>query len=40
LRPAIENKNDVANDTSNHHGITGYLKDPVVAKRLYDALQP
>jgi len=38
LKPAIENKNDVSNDTSNHHGISGYLKDPVVARRLYDAL--
>jgi hypothetical protein len=36
--PEIENKNNVNNDTSNRHGITGYLKDAVVAKRIYQAL--
>ncbi|WP_020108273.1 hypothetical protein [Nocardia sp. 348MFTsu5.1] len=37
--PAIENKTDVDNQTPNHHGISGYLSDPVVARRIYDALQ-
>lgn len=36
--PPIENKTDVDNRTKNQHGITGYLSDPVVAKRIYDAL--
>ncbi len=38
LDPAIQNKTDVKNDTSNQHGISGYLKDREVAKRIYDAL--
>lgn len=36
--PAIDNKGDVHNGTDNRHGITGYLDDPVIAKRIYDAL--
>lgn len=36
--PPIENKTDVDNPTANRHGISGYLSDPVVAKRIYDAL--
>ncbi len=36
--PAIENKTDVDNFTDNRHGIAGYLSDPVVAKRIHDAL--
>lgn len=36
--PAIENKTDVDNFTDNRHGIKGYLSDPVVAKKIYDAL--
>lgn len=36
--PAIENKHDVDNDTDNRHGISGYLGDPVVARRIHDAL--
>ena len=36
--PAIENKTDVDNFTQNQHGIAGYLSDPVVAKRIHDAL--
>lgn len=36
--PAIENKTDVRNDTSNHHGISGYLGDPDVARWIHDAL--
>lgn len=38
LQPAIENKTDVDNHTPNQHGIAGYLDDPVVARRIYDAL--
>jgi hypothetical protein len=38
VTPNIENKTDVDNPTENRHGISGYLSDPVVAKRIYDAL--
>lgn len=38
VSPAIENKTDVSNHTSNRHGIDGYLDDAVVARRIYDAL--
>jgi hypothetical protein len=38
ITPAIENKTDVDNPTENRHGISGYLSDAVVAKRIYDAL--
>ncbi len=38
ITPAIENKTDVDNPTENRHGISGYLTDAVVAKRIYDAL--
>lgn len=37
-KPPITNKLDVDNNTENHHGITGYLRDPVVAKTIHDAL--
>lgn len=36
--PAIENKTDVDNPTANRHGISGYLGDPEVAKRIHAAL--
>jgi len=36
--PPIENKTDVDNQTANRHGISGYLSDGVVAKRIYEAL--
>jgi hypothetical protein len=36
--PPIENKTNVDNPTANRHGISGYLSDRVVAKRIYDAL--
>jgi hypothetical protein len=36
--PAIENKQDVRNKTTNRHGIAGYLDDREVARRIYDAL--
>lgn len=36
--PAVENKTDVDNPTSNRHGISGYLGDPVVARRIHEAL--
>lgn len=32
VSPAIDNTSDIDNDTSNRHGITGYLKDPRVAR--------
>lgn len=38
VNPDIENKTDVKNQTDNQHGITGYLNDKDVAKRIYDAL--
>lgn len=38
IDPAIENKIDINNPTPNRHGITGYQPDPVVCKRIYDAL--
>ena len=36
--PAIENKRDVRNKTDNRHGITGYLDDAEVARRIHEAL--
>jgi hypothetical protein len=36
--PAIENKNNVHNRTTNRHGISGYLDDPEVARRICEAL--
>jgi hypothetical protein len=36
--PAIENKRDVRNKTTNRHGIAGYLDDAEVARRIHDAL--
>lgn len=36
--PRIDNNQDVNNPTSNHHGISGYLSDARVARRIYDAL--
>jgi hypothetical protein len=36
--PAIENKTDVDNETDNRHGISGYLGDKDVARRIFDAL--
>lgn len=38
ITPSIENKRDVENQTENRHGISGYLNDKEVAKRIYDAL--
>ena len=37
--PAIENNTSVRNETSNRHGISGYLSDKTVARRIYDALR-
>ena len=39
VNPPIENKTDVDNFTENRHSIDGYLSDPVVAKRIYEALR-
>ena len=36
--PAIENNTGVHNATDNRHGISGYLDDKDVARRIYDAL--
>ncbi len=36
--PAIENKTDVKNRTDNRHGISGYLDDKEVARRIHAAL--
>lgn len=38
ISPSIQNKQDVQNQTENRHGISGYLNDPEVAKRIYEAL--
>jgi len=38
LDPEIENKTDVDNDTENQHGISGYLADREVARRIHEAL--
>ncbi len=37
ITPPIENKTDVDNPTENRHGITGYLGDAAVARRIYEA---
>ncbi|UOG77655.1 hypothetical protein MTX78_24920 (plasmid) [Hymenobacter tibetensis] len=39
VTPAIENKSDVLNHTEDRHGIMGYLTDPVVARRIVEALE-
>lgn len=36
--PAITNKKNVRNKTSNRHGIAGYLDDKEVARKIHDAL--
>jgi hypothetical protein len=38
IDPLIENKVDIENKTENRHGISGYLDDPVVAKRIFEFL--
>ncbi|MDR6903862.1 hypothetical protein [Rhizobium miluonense] len=38
VQPPVENYSGVKNSTDNRHGITGYLNDPEVAKRIYSAL--
>jgi hypothetical protein len=40
VTPAIENMREVNNHTTDRHGIDGYLDDPTVARRIYDALVP
>lgn len=37
-QPTVVNKVDVDNKTPNKHGISGYLSDPEVSRRIYDAL--
>ncbi len=36
--PPVENMREVVNGTGNRHGISGYLSDPTVARRIHDAL--
>ncbi|NML61482.1 hypothetical protein HHL21_10410 [Massilia sp. RP-1-19] len=36
--PQVENNTGVNNPTANHHGISGYLEDQHVARRIYNAL--
>jgi hypothetical protein len=38
VNPAIENNDHVNNQTPNRHGISGYLNDPTVARKIYDAV--
>ena len=38
VKPSIENWQEVDNPTENRHGISGYLGDPTVARRIQDAL--
>ena len=38
IDPAVTNKDDVLNETPNQHGISGYLEDAEVARRIHDAL--
>jgi pimeloyl-ACP methyl ester carboxylesterase len=38
IDPAIDNFSGVKNHTENRHGIDGYLDDPVVARKIYEAL--
>jgi hypothetical protein len=38
LDPEIENKTDIDNPTENQHGISGYLEDKEVARRIHEAL--
>lgn len=38
VQPTVENWDGVRNSTPNRHGISGYLGDPTVARRIYDAL--
>lgn len=38
IDPAIENNDTVKNQTSNRHGIEGYLNDKNVAKQIYEGL--
>lgn len=38
ISPTIENYGQVTNHTENHHGISGYLDNPEVARAIYEAL--
>jgi hypothetical protein len=38
LTPSIENDTDVHNDTPTAHGISGYLGDKEIARKIYDAV--
>jgi hypothetical protein len=34
IKPEVENNGTVTNHTANRHGITGYLDDPSVTRRI------
>lgn len=38
IDPLVENKLDIQNSTENRHGISGYLDDKTVAKRIHEVL--
>lgn len=38
IQPQITNKNDVDNQTTNRHGIEGYLNDKIIAEEIYNSL--
>lgn len=38
IQPQIRNYKDVNNQTTNRHGIEGYLNDEIIAKEIYNAL--
>jgi len=37
VEPIIENNSSIDNHQQNRHSIGGYLDDPVVARRIYEA---
>lgn len=39
VEPPIENTSSIDNHQENRHGISGYLDDPTVARRIYEALK-
>lgn len=38
IQPQITNNKDVSNQTTNRHGIEGYLNDEIIAREIYNAL--
>lgn len=39
VEPPIENSSSITNHQKNRHSISGYLDDPTVARRIYEAFQ-